>query len=98
MTTGPFTPSRLKRGSYRPGPHELYTAFWPAESAGESARIAPGLRSELGQPSSREPIPGEKELFTVEWQRAQVVPTPTRVSRPATVSMVPFRPTTAFSL
>ena len=98
MTCGPFIPSRLKRGSYLPLPHELYTAFVAAGSAGESAMMAPGLRSRLGHPSSRLPIPGANESSTVEWQSAQV--TPTRVSRslPSIVSTVPLSPTTAFSL
>src|SRR4026209_1131129 len=98
MTTGPLTPSRFKRGSYLPGPHELYTAFCPLHSAGDTAAIATGLRSELGRPSRRDPIPGAKELLTVEWQRAQVVPTRTRVSRPPMVSTVPLSPTTPSSL
>ncbi len=37
--------------------------------------MAPTLRSRLAQPSSRCPIPGAKELSTVEWHTAQVIPT-----------------------
>src|SRR5471030_958475 len=97
MTCGPFMPSSLKRGSYLPLPQELNTAFVGASKAGDSAMIAPGLRSRLGQPSSRLPMPGENELSTVEWHRAQVVPTCVSVSTPPMVSTVPWRPTTAFS-
>ena len=60
--------------------------------------IAPGSRSRLGQPSSREPIPAATLLFTVEWQSAQVMPTAVRVSLPLIVCTVPLRPTTAPSL
>ena len=56
--------------------------------------IAPGLRSRLGQPSSRLPIPGATELSTVEWQMAHVMPTDLSC-RPRTV---PTNPTTALSL
>ena len=52
-----FLPSMLKRGSYLPGPHEPYTVFCAGVSAGESATIAPTLRSRFGQPSSRCPMP-----------------------------------------
>ena len=60
--------------------------------------MAPGFRSRLAQPSSRLPMPGAKELSTVEWQRAQVMPTRVSASLPLTVSTVPLRPTTASSL
>ena len=59
--------------------------------------IAPTLRSRLGQPSSRLPIPGANALSTVEWQSAQVTPTCVSVSLPLTVSTVPLSPTTASS-
>ena len=49
--------------------------FSAAGTAGDSAMIAPRLRSRFGQPSSRLPMPGGKELSTVEWHNAQVVPT-----------------------
>ena len=42
-------------------------------------------------------MPGANELSTVEWQRAQVMPTWVRSSLPLTDSTVPFRPTTASS-
>jgi hypothetical protein len=37
--------------------------------------IAPTLRSRAGQPSNLCPMPGEKELLTVEWQSAHWIPT-----------------------
>ena len=43
-------------------------------------------------------MPGANESSTVEWHSAQVMPTRVSVSAPLTVSTVPFRPTTAFSL
>ena len=43
-------------------------------------------------------MPACTELFTVEWQSAQVIPTLVSVSFPLMVSTVPLRPTTAFSL
>src|SRR6266545_164193 len=97
MTCGPFSPSRLNRGSYFPGPQELKTALVGASSAGDRATMAPTLRSRLGQPSSRLPTPGAKELSTVEWHRAQVMPSRISVSVPPTVSTVPLTPTTALS-
>ena len=42
-------------------------------------------------------MPGMNESSTVEWQRAQVMPTRVSVSMPPTLSTVPLRPTTAFS-
>ena len=72
-------------------------AFVAASTAGDSAMIAPGLRSRLGQPSSRLPMPGANELSTVEWHSAQVMPTRVSGSTPLTVSTVPLRPTTASS-
>src|SRR3546814_8326172 len=66
ITTGTLRPSTFQRGSYLPGPHELSCAFCASESAGDSAMIAPGLRSRLGQPSRRCPMPGENESSTVE--------------------------------
>ena len=42
-------------------------------------------------------MPGANELFTVEWQSAQVIPSRTSVSFPLIVRTVPRRPTTAFS-
>ena len=81
-----------------PCPQELYTAFWPAVSAGESAMIAPGLRSRLGQPSSRCADPGgEGVVHRRVTQRAGGADAGERVL-PFTVSTVPFSPTTAFSL
>ena len=44
-------------------------------TAGDNAMIAPTFRSRFGHPSSRLPMPGAKELSTVEWHNAQVVPT-----------------------
>src|SRR5688572_15215356 len=58
--------------------------------------IAPTLRSRAAQPSRRRPIPGAKELSTVEWQSAQVMPT-LRSCWPEG-SKNPRTPTTAFSL
>src|SRR5436190_16889870 len=69
-----FLPSTLNRGSYLPGPHDVYTARCAAVGAGESAMIAPTFRSRLGHPSRRFPMPGANELSTVEWQIAQVIP------------------------
>ena len=56
--------------------------------------IAPTFRSRLGQPSRRLPIPGAKELSTVEWQAAQVIPID--FSTPSALKF-PFTPTTAFN-
>ena len=55
----------LNRGSYLPGPQELYTALASSGTAGERAMILPGSSSRLGQPSSRWPIPSISELSTV---------------------------------
>ena len=66
MTTGLLMPSRLNSASYFPGPHELKTAFTAAGSAGESATMAPTLRSRFGKPSTRRPTPAVTELSTVE--------------------------------
>src|SRR4029079_12007433 len=41
---------------------------------GASETIAPTLRSRLGQPSRRWPMPGATELLTVEWHTAHVRP------------------------
>src|SRR4051812_38262874 len=98
MTSGVFCPSMLNRGSYFPGPQELYTAFASAGTAADDAMIAPGLRSWFGHPSSRWPMPGADELSTVEWHRAQVTPTLERWSCPFTGSTVPTMPTTELSL
>src|SRR5262249_4102237 len=100
MTFGPFSPSKLLRGSYLPGPQELSTFLVAvsAANAGDSATIAPTLRSRLGQPSRRLPTPGTNELSTVEWHSAQVKPTRVTVSFPPTFSTVPFTPITALSL
>src|SRR4029079_5773971 len=81
-----------------PGPHDMYTAFFAASTAGDRAMIAPGLRSWLGQPSNRLPIPLANESYTVEWQSAEVMPTRVRGSGPLTPSTVPLTPTTAFNL
>src|SRR6266850_4351087 len=97
MTCGPFLPSKLMRGSYLPGPQELKTAFVGGSSAGERATIAPTLRSRLGYPSRRLPMPGAKELSTVEWHSAQVKPTRVSVSLPPTGATVPLTPMTALS-
>src|SRR6266545_2227942 len=97
MTCGPFSPSRLNRGSYFPGPQELKTALVGASSAGDKATMAPTLRSRLGQPSRRLPMPGAKELSTVEWHSAQVKPTRVSESLPPTVATVPLTPRTASS-
>ena len=97
MTTGLLRPSTLWRGSNLPAPQELRVTFVAASRAGDRAMMAPGLRSRLGQPSSRLPMPGANELSTVEWHSAQVMPTRVSVSTPLTVSTVPLRPTTAFS-
>src|SRR5581483_7548344 len=86
--------SMLKRGSYRPGPQELYTAFCAGGIAGERAMIAPGFKSRFGHPSSREPIPGATLLFTVEWHSAHDIPTDRKLPRSSTL---PTTPTTAFS-
>src|SRR5690349_11853089 len=70
-------------------------ALAAAGSAGDRATMAPTLRSWLGQPSSRWPMPGANELSTVEWQSAQVMPTLVRV---LLASTWPMTPTTAPSL
>src|SRR4051794_3944612 len=48
-TRGVLFPSMLNRGSYLPGPHELYTAFWAGVIAGDNAMIAPTFKSRFGQ-------------------------------------------------
>src|SRR4029078_13664758 len=88
-------PSMVQAGSYIPGPHELYTAFCAAVSAGDSATIAPTFSVRLGHPSRRDTIAGANELSTVEWQNAHVMPT--RVSV-LFASTCPTTPTTALSL
>src|SRR5215208_7691975 len=75
ISTGPVIPSTLKRGSNRPDPHELYTAFCALARAGDNAIMAPGFKSRLDQPSSRLPTPAATALSTVEWQMAHVIPT-----------------------
>ena len=42
--------------------------------------MAPTLRSRLGQPSSRWPMPGANESSTVEWQSAQLMPIDLRLA------------------
>src|SRR4051794_32239558 len=79
LTVGRSTPSRSVTG----------LRFGAAEM------IAPTLRSRLGQPSRRWPMPGANELLTVEWQTAQV--RPIELSRPVRVKW-PLTPTTALSL
>src|SRR5512133_3468869 len=98
MTSGVLWPSMLVRGSYFPGPQELRICLTAGETAGDSATIAPGSSVVFGQPSSRCPIPGAKELSTVEWQSAHVIPTRTSESRPLIVCTCPARPTTELSL
>src|SRR3954447_24775659 len=79
LTVGRSTPSRSVTG-LRVGAAEM---------------IAPTLRSRLGQPSRRWPMPGANELLTVEWQTAQV--RPIELSRPLLVRCG-LTPTTALSL
>src|SRR4030095_3964164 len=45
MTSGVFRPSMLKRGSYFPGPHDRNTAFCAGVTTGDSAIMAPTVRS-----------------------------------------------------
>src|SRR3954464_5369421 len=88
-----------------PGPHDARpfltvgtsTPSTPATGLrfGAAEMIAPTLRSRLGQPSRRWPMPGANELFTVEWQTAQV--NPIDVIRPEE-EKGPLTPTTALSL
>ena len=69
-------PSMNSSASNLPGPQEARTFLTvstsvPSRSAiglrlGDSETIAPTLRSRLGQPSSRRPIPLANELSTVE--------------------------------
>src|SRR5215831_4402937 len=108
MTVGPFRPSKLRRGSYLPGPQLVSTVLTVATSTprasaigwrfGDRETIRPTLRSRLGQPSRRLPTPGANELSTFEWHSAQVNPTRVTVSLPFTFSTVPFTPITALSL
>src|SRR5205823_9639739 len=67
-------PSRLNSASYLPGPHELNTARTAGGRTGESATMAPTLRSRFGKPSSRRPTPAVTALSTVEWHSAHVIP------------------------
>src|SRR3954466_1850497 len=98
-------PSRKSSASNLPGPHAARTfltvaASTPSRSVtglrfGASETIAPTLRSRLGQPSRREPMPGATELFTVEWHTAHV--RPIEVNRPVLLRWG-LTPTTALSL
>src|SRR3954468_12437593 len=77
-------PSMNSSASNLPGPHDARTFLTVGTSTpstpatglrfGAAEMIAPTLRSRLGQPSRRWPMPGANELFTVEWQTAQVNP------------------------
>src|SRR4051794_25993710 len=88
-----------------PGPHDARTFLTVGRSTprrsvtglrfGAAEMIAPTLRSRLGQPSRRWPMPGANELFTVEWHTAQV--NPIDVIRPDREKW-PFTPRTALSL
>lgn len=57
--------------------------------------MAPTFKSLFGHPSRRFPIPVAKELSTVEWQNAQVIPND--LKEPDAESNAPLIPTTAFS-
>src|SRR3954447_19736295 len=82
-------PSRNSLASNLPGPQLASTFLTVASSApsrsvtglrfGASEITAPTLRSRLGRPSRRLPIPLANELSTVEWQTAQVRPTVRRL-------------------
>src|SRR6476660_7379646 len=77
-------PSINKTAANFPGPHLPRTLLNVASltcsifaigcALSVSEIIAPTLRSLLGHPSRRLPIPGAKELSTVEWQDAHVMP------------------------
>src|SRR3954468_9098585 len=98
-------PSRNSSASNLPGPHAARTfltvaASTPSRSVtglrfGASEMIAPTLRSRLGQPSRREPMPGATLLLTVEWHTAHV--RPIEVNRPLLLRWG-LTPTTALSL
>src|SRR3954451_14692343 len=99
-------PSRNSSASNLPGPHAARTFLTvstsvPSRSAtglrlGDNPTIAPTLRSRLGQPSNRRPMPLVNESSTVEWQTAQVMPTDVR--RLPSPETWPRTPTTALSL
>src|SRR3954451_2234326 len=98
-------PSRNSSASNLPGPQAASTfltvaASTPSRSVtglrfGASEMIAPTLRSRLGQPSRREPLPGATLLLTVEWHTAHV--RPIEVNRPVLLRWG-LTPTTALSL
>src|SRR6185437_3433557 len=97
-------PSRNISASNLPGPQLLNTASKVGRStprsevkgvrSGADPMIFPTLRSRFVHPSSRRPTPKANELSTVEWQRAQVIPT--EASWPPAKN--PLSPTTALSL
>src|SRR5215467_4867891 len=97
-------PSRSSSASNLPGPHAPRTFCTVATSTpsrlamgcrfGANPMMAPTFRSRLAQPSRRWPMPGTRELSTVEWHSAHWMPTELRVPL---LSKKPLTPTTAFS-
>src|SRR3954466_5950439 len=88
-----------------PGPHAARTFFTVATLVwsrwatglrfGDRDTMGPTWRAGFAQPSSRCPMPGAKELSTVEWHSAHSMPTERRVPLEA---KMPLTPTTEFSL
>src|SRR5215467_2503303 len=97
-------PSRSSSASNLPGPHALRTFCTVATSVpssdamgcrfGANPIMAPTFRSRLAQPSRRWPMPGTRELSTVEWHSAHSMPTEFRLPL---LSKKPLTPTTALS-
>src|SRR5215469_9453098 len=82
-------PSRSSSASNLPGPHALrtlctvatlvFSSFAIGCRFGANPMMAPTFRSRLAQPSSRWPMPGTRELSTVEWHSAHSMPTELRL-------------------
>src|SRR5215471_16223982 len=97
-------PSSSSSASNLPGPHALRTLCTVAtltcsKSAigcrfGANPMMAPTFRSRLAQPSRRWPMPGTRELSTVEWHSAHSMPTELRLPL---LSKKPLTPITALS-
>src|SRR5215831_8279611 len=97
-------PSSSNSASNLPGPHALSTLCTVATSVcsrsamgcrfGANPMMAPTFRSRLAQPSRRWPMPGTRELSTVEWHSAHSMPTELRLPL---LSKKPLTPTTALS-
>src|SRR6516225_1073978 len=97
-------PSSSSSASNLPGPHAFSTLWTVATSVcsrsamgcrlGANPMMAPTFKSRLAQPSRRWPMPGARELSTVEWHSAHSIPTELRLPL---LSKKPLTPTTALS-